>query len=366
MAVVKVGGDGARKLLQHCFSKDLEHCLVKGSPLVDGRCVYGVFLDEHGHVIDDAIVCQLRKNLFMVVVNAGMGGPVSLWLEKNRDESDVLVEDLTDRAGKMDIQGPASARVLARVLKNPEAVFTGLTYFASRGSFGSFEAGETVELLDGTEVMLSRTGYTGEFGFEIFLDVEKLQSLWNMILQEGQPEGVIACGLAARDSLRAGAVLPLSHQDIGDWPFLNNPWQFALPWNEDKSAFTKTFIGAAGLLASGWRKHTLPFCGFDPRKITADPANFVTTAEGEPLGSILTCTTDMAIGRSGDEIISAATAATGPRGLSCGFVLLDRDCRPGETVFLTDGKRRIKVEIRSDIRPHRTARNRMETMLERC
>jgi aminomethyltransferase len=221
-----------------------------------------------------------------------------------------------------------------------------------------------VELTDGTPLLLSRTGYTGEFGFELFVPIEKLVFVWSMVLEAGSDKGVPACGLAARDSLRAGAVLPLSHQDIGPWPFLNNPWPFALPWNDDNQTFSKDFIGKAALLQKTWGKHTLPFAGYDPRKIAAGDESFVTSEAGERLGKILTCTTDMAIGRVAGEIVSvAANHEFQAKGLCCGFVLLDKKCSPGEQVILTDGKRKITVEIRADVRPDRTARKPIGTML---
>lgn len=365
MAVVSVQGEGARSLLQHCLSKDLDSCLGHGkSGLVDGRCVYGVFLKDDGTVIDDAIVYQLQPELFMVVVNAGMGADIAAHLQTQSDDAQVVVQDLTDRVGKMDIQGPESARVLSKILRSPMAVFEGMLYFSFKGGFGELMTSSSVELTDGSPVLISRTGYTGEFGFELFVPIEKLVSLWTMVLGAGSDTGVIPCGLAARDSLRAGAVLPLSHQDIGPWPFLNNPWSFALPFCDDSLNFTKEFIGSAALQQVSWDKYTMPFAGFDPRKIGAGDGSFVTSETGERLGTILTCTTDMAIGRRGDEIVSVAgDSEFQAKGLCCGFVLLDERHKPGDRIILSDGKRKIKVEIRKDVRPNRTARNPIGRML---
>ncbi|MBU1566249.1 MAG: aminomethyltransferase family protein [Proteobacteria bacterium] len=365
MAVVTVRGEGARALLQLCLSKDLETCIGKGkTALVDGRCVYGIFLAEDGTVIDDAILYQLRSDIFMVVVNAGMGGIVADHLKKYTDGQDADVQDLTDKVGKMDIQGPLAAKILAKVLAHSAGVFDRLSYFSFKGSFGPFASDRVVTLVDGTPLLVSRTGYTGEFGFELFVEIDCLPSLWSQLMDAGMDQGMLACGLAARDSLRAGAVLPLSHQDIGAWPFLHNPWQFALSWNEPMTSFSKKFIGGPALLKSRWQKHTLPFAGFDPRKINAGEGSFVTRESGERLGTILTCTTDMAIGRVDGAIVSVASNKDfQAKGLCCGFVLLDQACVSGEKVVLTDGKRKIIVEIRADVRPNRTARRPMDKML---
>ncbi len=365
MAAVSVRGPAARSLLQLCLSKDLNTCIGKDKlPLADGRCVYGVFLNEDGTVLDDAIVYQLRPEVFMVVVNAGMSGPVAAHLTRYGIGKDVVVRDLTDKVGKMDIQGPLSAQILAKVLRDPREVFDKMAYFSFKGGFGEKRSETTVTLTDGTPVLVSRTGYTGEFGFELFVEIDRLADLWEMVLAAGEDRGLIACGLAARDSLRAGAVLPLSHQDIGAWPFLHNPWQFALSWNDDHTTFSKVFVGAPALLAGNWQNHTLPFAGYDPRKIGAGEGNYVASVAGERIGTILTCTTDMAIGRAGEEIVSVAgNPDFQAKGLCCGFVLVDRLAKPGDQVVLTDGKRKITVEIRADIRPNRTARSPIGKML---
>jgi aminomethyltransferase len=372
MSILTVRGKMARLLLQYCFSKDLEACLGPNRvPLLPGRCVYGVFLDAHGHVIDDSIVYQVTEDLYMVVVNAGMGGVITAHLESHKKVPDPVITDLTDRIGKMDIQGPASARILKKIIKDPDAVLQKMAYFSFKGWFTGNEPGIfRVELLDGTPVMVSRTGYTGEFGFELYVDISQTIHLWEMILAAGRAFNLIPCGLAARDSLRAGAVLPLSHQDIGHWPFVNNPWLFALAWDQTGQGFCKDFLGADALLRCKDQDYTLPFAGYDPRKINAGENSFVTDTNGIRIGTILTCTTDMSIGRAGRAVVSIATSETSgkpkdfaAKGLCCGFVKVNKRIAAGEEVILTDGKRKITVEIREDIRPDRTARWAIAKML---
>jgi len=373
MAVMTLRGARVRDLLQSCFSKDLERCLgPKKGPLVSGRCVYGVFLDASGGVLDDAIVYQCGVSDYMIVVNASMGGPITGHLrEQNRFGAEAEIVDLSDRVGKMDIQGPRATAILSRVLKDPQQVFEKMVYFSFKGSFAPETLPEGgITLLDGTPLMVSRTGYTGEFGFELFISPEHVERLWNLLLEAGRGEGLIACGLAARDSLRAGAGLPLSHQDIGPWIFAENPWLFVLPWDESGQGFTKECLGLAAVLAEKNPPATQAFAGFDPRKITLGDNARVTDLDGNTLGTILTCTTDMAIDRVDGRIISLSTPVEGgrpepfvPRGLCCGFVRLHTKLPVGSEVILTDGKRKLKVEIRDDIRPDRTARKPMQTML---
>lgn len=371
MAAVTIKGGDARALLQKCFSKDLERCLgLKKTALIGGRSVYGLFLDLRGHVLDDSIVSQITDSFYLVVVNAGMGGLISDHLVAHGAEMQVEVADLTDRVGKIDIQGPCSAKILKKLLKDPGTVCERFPYFSFKGWFDDSVTGvDTVVLHDGTPILLSRTGYTGEFGFEIFVRPEKLVSLWQELLTAGEEYSLEPCGLAARDSLRAGAVLPLSHQDIGDWPFSETPWPFALAEKDEQGRFTKQFLGADALLALDGKEYTLPFAGFDPRKMTVSDSSFVMAEAGDKVGEILTCATDMAIGRVEKRIVSIATSVTEgrpeafvPKGLSCGFIKVDRKFQVGEVVMLTDGKRKIKVEICQDIRPNRTARRPMREM----
>jgi aminomethyltransferase len=373
MAVLTLRGARVRDLLQACFSKDLERCIgPKKGPLLPGRCVYGVFLDEGGFVLDDAIVYQCEARDYMIVVNASMGGPIAAHLrQQNRFGGEAEIVDRTDRVGKMDIQGPKAAAILGRVLKDADQVFDKMVYFSFKGSFAPQELpGTTVSLMDGTPLMVSRTGYTGEFGFELFIGPEHVERLWNLLLSAGADDGLIACGLAARDSLRAGAGLPLSHQDIGPWLFAANPWLFVLPWDESGRGFSKDCLGLAAVLAELNPPTTQAFAGYDPRKITLSDKAAVTDLAGVPIGTILTCTTDMAIDRVDGRIVSLATPVEQgrpdpfvPRGLCCGLVRLTTMLASGTEVILTDGKRKLKVELRDDIRPDRTARKPMQSML---
>ncbi len=369
MAAVILEGGGCRDLLQKTFTKDLDHCLgPKKNPLHSGRCVYGIFLKESGHTLDDAIVYHVAGDRYMVVVNAGMGAALCTHLKKYQENLDVTITDLTDDLGKIDIQGPSSATILAEILEQPDQAFTKFVYFSFKGWFET-DATESVMLKDGTPILLSRTGYTGEFGFEIFLRPDSIVDVWQMLLERGG-DSIVPCGLAARDSLRAGAVLPLSHQDIGDWPFLNNPWIFALPFDE-QGIFTKEFIGSEALQNNPSAPHTYAFAGFSPRKIPIGANSSVLDTAGNHLGDILTCTTDMAIERLGDNIISMASSRQDgkpenfkPKGLSCGFVKVKHEIPVGERVILTDGKHKVEVEIRKDVRPARSARKPLVEMMK--
>jgi len=370
MAVVRVHGTGAFDLLQWCFTRNLHACVGKdNAPLTPGKCVYGAFLDEHGHALDDSIVYKVADAEYVVVVNAGMGGAIAAHLEANASAKslDARMTDMTDTLGKIDIQGPAAVRIMQKVLTTPEKVFEKLTYFSFKGHFDptSAFAGDA-QLLDGTPLLLSRSGYTGEVGFEIFVGREHTVKVWNLLMDAGKDLGLTACGLASRDSLRTGAVLPLSHQDIGHWTFIHHPWPFALPFNAAGDGFTKTFLGSAALDKAADAPYTLTFVGNDLRKIDTHEA-VVRDGQGNKIGTVLTCATDMAIGRHEGKIYSVASpnkpADLQIRGLCAGFITVNAKLAPGTVVELKDSKRTLKVVIETDVRPDRTARKALASFL---
>ncbi|MFO7760259.1 MAG: aminomethyltransferase family protein [Desulfobia sp.] len=369
MSFVMVAGNNARELLQFCFSRDLDLCLSGGSrALKTGRCVYGVFLNHEGHVFDDAVVCQMADDRYLVVVNAGMGMEISGHLRsQQKTGQQARVMDITVDTGKVDLQGPLAAKIVWKILKQPGTDLADFPYFAFKGSFDPDISGSSgVFLKDGTPVMLSRSGYTGEFGFEIFIARQSLKDLWLRLLEAGKDLGIKPCGLAARDSLRAGAGLPLAHQDIGNWIFLNNPWSFALPFNRDKPGFTKNFIGAHALLSARDPGYTYPFAGYDARKVSAGEA-LVMDGQDNEMGKVLTCVTDMGIDWDKGRIfrigVGQGAGTPRPRGLCCGFLWLRSKVETGSEIVLRDKRRDIKACIVEQIRPGLTARRSLKEML---
>lgn len=361
MACISISGQDAFTLLNFCFTRDL-------TALNTGRCVYGAFLDSKGHCLDDAIVYKFSDTQFMVCVNAGMGDAVSVHLKGHCTENAVNVTDLTDKVAKMDIQGVHSAKILWPLLQGPDKVFKGMPYFSFKGNFDETAFGNSeVRLLDGTPLLLSRSGYTGEFGFEIFLSPDAIVKLWKDILESGKKYGITACGLGARDSLRAGACLPLSHQDIGHWLFINHPWDFALPYSDDKKSFTKDFLGKDALQQSDTTEHIYPFVGDSLRKVTASDATEVLDETGRNIGKVLTCATDMGITWLDKKIVSIASKDLPEglkiKGIACGFIKIGHPLESGTKLTLREGKRAIKATIVRDIRPDRTARKKLDNFI---
>jgi aminomethyltransferase len=346
MDILRLKGKEVFDLIQLCLTRDISNLKI-------GTCAYSVILNEQGHVVDDAIVYNLGGDEYILIVNAAMGPVVRQHLLQHNAFRDVSVTDESGRFGKLDLQGPASVAIVKKLLEKGRGTIEGLRYFQFRGDYAG--PASEIALAGNIPVLLSRTGYTGEVGFEIVIPSAKTLDVWNMILDAGGSD-VTPCGLAARDSLRTGAVLPLSHQDIGSWPFVHTPWDFALPRNKE-GRFTKDFIGC-GIYDAPPSLYTYPFCGFDPRKVETCKASVL--LDGEPIGTVSTCAIDMAVGRTEGKIYSIASpdkpASFKARGLVCGFVRVDRPLETGRKVILKDSRRSIEVEIVSDIRPNRTAR----------
>lgn len=358
MAFLSVTGEAAIDLLQKTFSRDLIPDR-NNRAFIAGKCVYGVFLNEKGWVIDDAIIYGIASDEYLVVVNAGNNDTICKHLQERAGALPVRIEDLTGQVAKIDIQGPASGRILQALGAFSGVEIKNLSYFTFAGHFQKEKGGAAI---GGIPVILSRTGYTGEFGFEIISNQESLTQLWDAILNAGKKWNLLPCGLAARDSLRTGALLPLSHQDIGHFLFLNTPWMFALPLDKTRKGFTKSFTGSDALLRelSTHSHHTYPFAGFDLRKVSTAKAPAVITGDGKNIGTVLTCVTDMALGRHEGKVVNQARQDFLPgsaiKGLSCGFLRTEAPLSCLEKVLLDDGTRRIEVEIVNDIRPDRSAR----------
>ena len=358
MAFLLVKGEAALPLLQKTFSRDLTSGSSGFFPLT-GKCFYGLFLTDGGWVLDDAILYGISFDEYLVVVNAGNGAVICDHLKMYGQGSPVQITDLTGQLGKIDIQGPASGRILHTL-----GAFTGVEikkihYFTF---VGHFQKGKSSTFIHDIPVLLSRTGYTGEFGFEIIASVDGVLQLWEEIVQKGKKWNLLPCGLAARDSLRTGALLPLSHQDIGPFLFLNNPWTFALPLDAEKKGFTKDFIGGDALLRefSTHPYHTYPFVGFDLRKVQTAKSPVVVAGDGKKIGTVLTCVTDIALERYGGTIVNhgrqESLSGSAVKGLSCGFLRTESPLSCRDKVTIDDGIRKIDVEIVNDIRPLRTAR----------
>ncbi|MDL2279759.1 glycine cleavage system aminomethyltransferase GcvT [Desulfovibrio sp. OttesenSCG-928-G11] len=185
-----VDGKGATEALSEAVSVNI-------ATLKPGRCRYGFLLNEKGGVMDDLIVYRLLEERFMVVVNAGCRAS-DLQALKERIGGKAIIEDISEAMAKVDLQGPESFAALESCVPGP---WRRLPYFGFTED-SSF---------DGEAMLVSRTGYTGELGVEIYLPASKVLKLWELLLGD---ERVKPVGLGARDTLRLEVGLPLYGQDL--------------------------------------------------------------------------------------------------------------------------------------------------------
>jgi aminomethyltransferase len=183
MGELEVEGPHAHDLLQSVLSNDLDK-------LEPGQAQYTLLTNEDGGIIDDLIVYRVGECSYLLVVNASNRENAYTWL-KEREIRGSDVRDVSDDCALLAVQGPRS---IERLGLPPARPFT----FAETS-------------IDGVEVMVNRTGYTGEDGCEILCMAEDAVALWDAILARG----VVPCGLGARDTLRLEACYPLHGNDIG-------------------------------------------------------------------------------------------------------------------------------------------------------
>jgi aminomethyltransferase len=198
MGEVLVSGPQAAQFLNYALVSNL-------AVLAVGKAKYSLICNAEGGVIDDLITYRLAEDSFLVVPNASNAPVVAEELRLRAKGFDVAVEDQSEATALIAVQGPTAEAVLLDLARPEDAgIIRELKYYAA------------VELeLAGLPVLLARTGYTGEDGFEIFIGSNLAVRLWDAALQAGGPHGLLPCGLAARDSLRLEAGMPLYGHELG-------------------------------------------------------------------------------------------------------------------------------------------------------
>lgn len=219
MAEFVVTGQKAGEFLDYALSG-------RPSAMRLGKASYGLVLAEHGGIVDDVIVYRLADDHFVVIANAGNRDAVAAALAQraasvpapgtsSTDAGDSFgfvagepgfrLEDVSDDTALIAVQGPVSAAVLAAT--------EGLVEFSPLLDDLGYYAAATARF-DGAPVLVARTGYTGEDGFELAVPVARAEELWEALLAAGEPLGLVPAGLAARDTLRLEAGMPLYGHEL--------------------------------------------------------------------------------------------------------------------------------------------------------
>ena len=190
MGEIEVAGPDARGCLQRLITSDVER-------LTPGRALYTVMCTPEGGIVDDLLVYQLDDERYMLVVNAANTAADLEWVEAHCPGAGVTVVDRTFDTALIALQGPRSPEILARVTDDVDV-----------------DSLRPFHFVGGWEGMISRTGYTGEDGFELFVAWDGAPALWRSLLAAGEELGLVPAGLGARDLLRFEACLPLYGHEL--------------------------------------------------------------------------------------------------------------------------------------------------------
>ena len=189
MGEVRISGPDAYKYVSHIFVND-----VTGAP--DGQIFYGMMCYDNGGTVDDLLVYKVNDQEYFLVINASNIKKDVEWIKKNSEGYNVKIENLSDYYGEVAVQGPKAEETLEKVL--------GLDLKSI--PFYNFK----VFTIDNEDVIISRTGYTGEDGFEIYGSHSYIQGVWDKLMEAG----VQPCGLGCRDTLRFEVGLPLYGDEL--------------------------------------------------------------------------------------------------------------------------------------------------------
>jgi len=302
-----LAGPGAKAALAAVVSHNLE-------TLAPGRCRYGFLLNPQGGVMDDLIVYCLGPDDYMLVVNAACIEQDFTWISSHLPAG-FRMTDISDATAKIDLQGPLAMDVLELSLQDS---FRDLKYFAfTRREYA------------GAPLLVSRTGYTGELGVELYLPVENVERLWNQLLADSR---VAPCGLGARDTLRLEVGLPLYGHDLD---------QQHTPAEAGYGAMLSSpadYIGKAGAGAVRERLLGLVMEG----RRSARHGDAVLSADGAQIGRVTSGSFAPSLGHAVALAYVAAERADDPRFL-VQAAKTQLDATPAAPPFYAEGTARMKL-----------------------
>ncbi len=195
MGEIDVRGPQALEMVNMLITND-------AAKLADGQILYSPMCYETGGIVDDLLVYRYEADHFLLVVNASNTDKDFAWVDRLAQGFEVKVENISAQTAQLAFQGPLAEQILQRITDIDLAQIK--YYWFAYGKIA------------GVECLISRTGYTGEDGFEFYFAPEFALKLWDEVLQAGQAEGAQPIGLGARDTLRFEACLPLYGNELGE------------------------------------------------------------------------------------------------------------------------------------------------------
>lgn len=268
MGEVRVKGPQAYDFVSHIFVND-----VTGAP--DGQIFYGMMCYENGGTVDDLLVYKVNDQEYFLVINAANIDKDVAWIKKNAEGFDCTVEDESPKYGEVAIQGPKAEETVEKVLGIP---CKDIAFY----NFKTFD-------IEGEEVIVSRTGYTGEDGFEIYGSHDFTVRVWDKLMEAG----VQPCGLGCRDTLRFEVGLPLYGDELAD---------DITPIEASLSMFVKLdkpgFIGKEALAAQKAEGVKRRIVGIELEGTAVPRHGYPVLVDGNKIGEITTGYKSISTGKS--------------------------------------------------------------------
>lgn len=194
MGEVDVTGPKAFNFVQNLVTNDV-------STLADNQILYALMCYPDGGVVDDLLVYKFNNEHFYLVINASNVDKDFKWMLDNKGSFDVNLNNISNEISEVALQGPKAEEILQKLTESDIADIK--FFFCNREVY-----------IDGIKCLVSRTGYTGEDGFEIYTSNDNIEKVWDKIIEIGKEYGLMPCGLGCRDTLRFEAALPLYGNEI--------------------------------------------------------------------------------------------------------------------------------------------------------
>lgn len=194
MGEVMVTGQDAEKFVNYIITNDV-------TKIVEGQILYTPMCYEHGGIVDDLLVYKYNTEKYLLVINASNTDKDYKWFTDHQEGFNIQLENISDNVAQIALQGPMAEEILQPLV---DTDLKEITFYHFKDQVD----------IKGAKALVSRTGYTGEDGFEIYLAPDVAGKVWDAIMQEGGPKGLIPAGLGARDTLRFEASLPLYGNEL--------------------------------------------------------------------------------------------------------------------------------------------------------
>lgn len=194
MGEVKAEGKEAFDFVQNLVTNDI-------SVLENHQVIYTLMCYPDGGVVDDLLVYKFDNENFLLVINASNIDKDYQWMKDNSSNFNLKLSNISNEVSQIALQGPKAQSILQKLVN---VNLTDIEFFHFNDNV----------LIDGMKCLVSRTGYTGEDGFEIYTENKNIEKIWNLVMEAGKPEGLKPTGLGCRDTLRFEACLPLYGNEI--------------------------------------------------------------------------------------------------------------------------------------------------------